>query len=132
MYKVLSIENDEMTKDIELKNIKTGTIDTCFDDSALVSDRNFNFMREGREYKCKIKLFGNVAINLQEKSVLCKVVDNNIIVGTKKMVKVLVEDDEYYISAKKINDFLDTKEFYFKYTRKDLIEVDNITHADLL
>jgi hypothetical protein len=132
MYKVLSIDNDEMTKNIELKNTKTGTIDMCFDDSALVSDRNFDFMKVGGEYKCKIKLFGNVAINLLEKTVLCKVVDKDIIVGTKKMVKVLVEDDEYYIPAKKLNDFLDIKEFYFRYTRKDLIEVDNTTHADLL
>lgn len=48
------------------------------------------------------------------------------------MVKVLVEDDEYYITTKKVNNLVDLKEFYFKYTRKDLIEVDNIIHADLL
>ena len=48
------------------------------------------------------------------------------------MVKVIVETDEYYIPRKKISDFLDLNEFYFKYTRKDLIAVDNIVHADLL
>ena len=48
------------------------------------------------------------------------------------MVKVLVEADEYYIPIKKVNDFLDSKEFYFQYTRKDLIEVNEIIHADLL
>lgn len=132
MYSVVSINNDEMTKNVELKNLKTGTIDVCFDDSALISDMNFDFMNVGSEYNCKIKLFGNAVSNLQEKAILCKIVDKNIIVGTKKMVKVLVEDDEYYIPTKKVNNLVDLKEFYFKYTRKDLIEVDNIIHADLL
>lgn len=134
MYRVLSIDNAEMTKNIELENIKTGTVDMCFDDSALVDNRNFNFMNVGGEYDCKIKLFGNVVMNSykEDKTVLCKIVDRDIVIGTKKMVKVLVENDEYYIPTKKVTDFLELKEFYFKYTRKDLIEVDNITHADLL
>ena len=132
MHKVLSIDSDEMARSIELKNMKTGTIDICFDDSALVSDKNFDFINVGEEYKCKIKLFGNVTTNLQEKSVLCKVLEKDVSVGTKKMVKVIVETDEYYIPIKKISDFLDLNEFYFKYTRKDLVAVDNIVHADLL
>ena len=132
MYKVLSIDSDEMTKNIKLENMKTGTIDICFDDSALVSDKNFDFMNVGEEYKCKIKLFGKSITNQQEKAVLCKIVDKEVFVGTKKMVKVLVEADEYYIPIKKVNDFLDSKEFYFQYTRKDLIEVNEIIHADLL
>ena len=48
------------------------------------------------------------------------------------MVKVLVETDEYYIPIKKIRDFLDLDEIYFRYTRKDLVAVNNIVHADLL
>lgn len=132
MYSVVSIDNDEMTRNVKLKNLKTGTIDMCFDDSAVVSDENFDFMNEGSEYNCKIKLFGNIALNMQDNVALCKIVKENIIVGTQKMIKVLVEDDEYYIPAKKIRKLVDLKEFYFKYTRKDLIEVDNVIHADLL
>lgn len=132
MYSVISIDNDEMTRNVKLENLNTGTIDICFDDSAVVSDENFNFMSEGSAYNCKIKLFGNIASNVQDKVVLCKIVQENIIVGTQKMVKVLVEDDEYYIPAKKISKLVNLREFYFKYTRKDLIEVDNIIHADLL
>ena len=132
MHKVLSIDSDEMARSIELKNMKTGTIDICFDDSALVSDKNFDFINVGEEYKCKIKLFGNVTTNLQENAVLCKVVEKDVSVGTKKMVKVSVETDEYYIPIKKIRDFLDLDEFYFRYTRKDLVAVNNIVHADLL
>lgn len=43
MYKVISINDDEMTRSVELENTTTGTIDDCFDDSALVSDKNFDF-----------------------------------------------------------------------------------------
>lgn len=132
MYSVVSIDNDEMTRNVKLKNLETGTIDTCFDDSAVLSDENFDFMKEGGKYNCKIKLFGNVVSNVQDKAVLCKTIKENIIVGAQKMAKVLVEDDEYYVPAKKISKLVDLKEFYFKYSRKDLIEVDNVVHADLL
>lgn len=132
MYSVVSIDNYKMTRDVKLKNLETGTIDVCFDDSALASNDNFDFMKEGGKYKCKIKLFGNAALDMQDKVVLCKIVDENMIVGTKKMVKVLVEADEYYIPVKKVSNLVDSKQFYFKYTRKDLIEVDDLIHADLL
>ena len=132
MYRVISIDTDEMTKIVKIKNLKTGTIDICFDDSELVSDKNFNFMKVGNEYDCKIKLFGNVVSNVQENAVLCMIANTGIIVGSKKMAIVLIENDAYYIPEKKLNKILNTDKFYFKYTRKDLIAVNNIIHADLL
>jgi hypothetical protein len=39
MYKVISIEEYTATRDIKLQNMQTVTIETCFDDSALVSDK---------------------------------------------------------------------------------------------
>ena len=117
---------------MSLKNMKTGTVDICFDDSALVSDENFDFMSEGNEYDCKIKLFGTVVSDMQENSVLCKIVNTSIVVGTKKMVQVLVGEDQYYIPESKISNVLNSKEIIFKYTRKDLIEVNHVIHADLL
>ena len=132
MYKVISIDTDEMTKTVKIKNLKIGTVDICFDDSELVSDKDFNFMKIGDEYECKIKLFGNVVSNIQENVVLCKLVNTSIMIGSKKMVMVLIENDAYYIPEKKLNKILNTDKFYFKYTRKDLIAVNNIIHADLL
>lgn len=52
MYRVIIIDEDEMTRNIKLENINTGTIDDCFDDSALVSNICFNFMSIGEEYDC--------------------------------------------------------------------------------
>ena len=56
----------------------------------------------------------------------------NIIVGTNSMVKVLVDNDEYYIPQKKLVKAMYLDSFYFRYTRKDLIQVNNIIHADML
>ena len=60
------------------------------------------------------------------------IANTGIIVGSKKMAIVLIENDAYYIPEKKLNKILNTDKFYFKYTRKDLIAVNNIIHADLL
>ena len=132
MYKVISISDDEMTRNIELENSDTGTIEECFDDSALISDINFDFLTIGKEYECKIKLFGTVVQNMQDKTVICKILSKNEMVGTKEMVKVLVENNKYYIPRKKVEKYLDNEMFFFRYTRKDLIEVDNILHSDML
>lgn len=132
MYKVISISDDEMTRNVELENSNTGTIEECFDDSALISDINFNFITIGKEYECKIKLFGTVVQNMQNKTVICKIISKNEKVGTKEMVKVLVDNNEYYIPRKKVEKDLDKEEFLFRYTRKDLIQVDNILHSDML
>ena len=115
-----------------MKNSKTGTIDKCFDDSALVSDNNFDFLKLGGEYNCKIKLFGNVVQDMQDKTVLCEVICKDELVGTKKMVKVLVENDVYYLPVKKVKELGNIEKFYFRYTRKDLIEVNDVIHADFL
>lgn len=132
MYKVISISEDEMTRNVKLENSDTGTIEECFDDSFLISDINFDFLTIGKQYECKIKLFGNVVQDMQDKTVICKILSKNEIIGRKEMVKVLVEKNEYYIPRKKVEKYLNKEMFLFRYTRKDLIEVENILHADML
>ncbi|MDF2596929.1 MAG: hypothetical protein K0R05_2797 [Anaerocolumna sp.] len=132
MYKVIFIEEDEMTRNIKLENTETGTIDECFDDSALVGDNCFDFMEIGKEYNCKIRLFGNIVKETANKVVLCQLVCRNTSVGTANMVKVLVNNDEYYIPQKKLSELGDLELFYFRYSRKDLIQVNDVIHADLL
>lgn len=116
MYKIISISEDEMTRNVELENSDTGTIEECFDDSSLISDINFDFLTIGKEYECKIKLFGNAVQNMHDKTVICKILSKNEMVGTKEMVKVLVENDEYYIPRKKVEKYLDKEMFFFRYT----------------
>jgi len=100
MYELILVEDDEMTRIVKLRNLDSGTIEECFDDSAVVSDEGFNFMKVGQKYECKIKLFGKVVEEANDKSVLCTIVDRNVIIGTKNMVKITVGDDEYYVPQK--------------------------------
>lgn len=132
MYKVISIDDYPATRWVNLKNTVTGTIDECFDDSVLVSKNNFEFMQLGNEYKCKISLFGKVVHDMQDKTVLCKIVDKNVLIGKRKLIKVLVDNDEYYIHNTDVENTADIEKFYFRYARKDLIEVDNVIHPDCL
>lgn len=58
MYELIEIEEYEVTRNLKLKDIDTGIVEECFDDSGVVSDKNFDFMKKGKQYECKIKLFG--------------------------------------------------------------------------
>ena len=133
MYKVIFIKEYAMTRDIKLENSNTGTIDYCFDDSSVVNNNGFGFMKIGVEYECKIKLFGNVVKEIQDTStVFCEILCRDVIIGKKSMIKVQVENDVYYIPQKKLENTINLKSFYFQFTRKDLIQVNNVIHADLL
>lgn len=130
MYKVIKIIDSQATRDIELKNQVTGTVDLCFDDSALVSVDNFEFMEEGRKYNCKIALFGKVVEDRTPECILCKVISEDIIIGNCHLIEITVGKDIYYIFKDNIKNCGDS--FYFYFTRKDLIQVNDTIHPDLL
>lgn len=132
MYELIEIIEDDATRFVKLKNIDTNIIEECFDDSELVSEKNFSFMQIGQQYECKIKLFGKPVSEKSSNSVICKVVSKDIIIGQKPMVEVQVNDNKYYIMKQKVKDYLDCDSFNFYSTRKDLVQVNDIVHADLL
>ena len=131
MYELIEIVATEATRFLKLKNIESGIIEECFDDSAVVSDKNFNFMIVNQRYECKIKLFGKAVREKTDSSVVCKIINKEFIVGKKPMVKVQINNHQYYIARETIKDFLNDESFYFCCTRKDLIQVDDVVHADL-
>ena len=130
MYKVIEVNEAVATRTIELENVETGNIIECFDDSALVSFENFEFMEVGGIYDCKIKLFGRVVDTQTNQSTVCKFL-KTCVVGKKKFFEVCVEEEIYYVALEKVLPNLEKNMFYFETTRKDLIEVDNIIHEDL-
>ncbi len=131
MYQLVEIIPYMMTRDVLLKNLETGLVEKCFDDSE-ISDNNFGFMQVGHRYNCKILLFGDLVPVKTEKSVTCQVVNWNAVIGRSKVAEVRACGGTYYINKKQVQDFLNQKEFEFEFTRKDLIQVDNAVHADLL
>ena len=132
MYEVIDIVDDDATRFIKLKNIDTDNIEECFDDSAVVSDNNFEFMQIGQKYECKIKLFGKPLAERTSNSIICKVVNREVVIGQRAMVEVEINNSKYYVPRQKVSEYLDNDVFHFCFTRKDLVQVDNIIHADLL
>ena len=130
MYEVIEIIEYAMTRDVMLKNLVTGKVEKCFDDSALISDyNNFEFMQVGSCYKCKILLFGNNCIDggLGE-SMFCEITKQEVIIGNYCFAEVKVGNDYYYLPRKEVEQYLDKGSFMYSVSRKDLIQVDNIVH----
>lgn len=132
MYELIDVVEDDATRLVKLKNIDTGIIEECFDDSAVVSDNNFDFMQIGQKYECKIKLFGKPLAERTSNSIICKVVNREVTIGQRAMVEVQISNSKYYIPRQKVSEYLDNDIFNFYFTRKDLVQVNNIIHADLL
>lgn len=132
MYKLISIQEDMMTRNVLIQNLETNTRDLCFDDSALKSDgNNFEFMKIGELYDCKIKLFGDFVETPEERVKEISILNEKAIVGNTEFLEVRVDKDVYYILKNKIKDNKDEKKRLFKISRKDLIQVNDIIHDDL-
>lgn len=132
MYKLLSIQQDMITRVVDLKNMKTQTIETCFDDSATVSiDKTFEFMEVGGVYECKLALFGGVRrMNAGEWNEYT-IVKDSIVIGNALFVQVQLKNDIYYIHQEQILPYLSAKKLMFECVRKDLIQVDGMINEGL-
>ena len=124
MFQVLHIQKSQMTKFITLLNLETGTKERVFDDSSVVSFHDFEFMKEGEIYDCKIELFGDFE---KESGEEITIIERGILVGKRKYLKVQLNSDIYYVLEP---DLPLSEKMYYVYTRKDLIQVDNAIHAD--
>ncbi|MDB7101932.1 MULTISPECIES: hypothetical protein [Enterococcus] len=126
MYKLLSIEASVATRNLELENLDTATIDLCFDDSAVTSFKNFDFMQINEVYDCKIFLFGGQDDSGEKFQYI-----NDVSIGRTVLSEVANEKgDVYYINKISASEsFSKQRKLSYKYTRKDLIQVKTIIHA---
>lgn len=122
IYKVKSFVNFQITRDIFLENIETGTIDVTFDDD----EDKFDFLNVGETYSCKITLLGNIVDVNDERAVYCRILEKDVMIGVDYYTKILIEEDIYYYYTEEADKvYLNEKdEFYIKYSRKDLAEVE--------
>lgn len=132
LYELLEINENMATRFLKLKNLETGKLEECFDDSAVVGEQNFDFMEKNHRYNCKIKLFGKVVDEKTDNSTLCRIINEEVHVGTRQMVEVAMGVGHYYIPKNRINNPRRNESFYFLCVRKDLIQVDDVVHADYL
>ncbi|MGG5342788.1 hypothetical protein [Enterococcus sp. AZ192] len=127
MYRLLSIEESAATRNLELKNLKTGTIEWCFDDSAVTSSKNFDFMEINEAYNCRIYLLGE----LNDTGENLKYI-KDVVIGNRDLSEVVNEEgDVYYINRIPGSEFSSIgKMLNYNYTRKDIVQVNNIVHSD--
>lgn len=111
-----------MDRFIYLKNLETGVVEYCFDNSMTVSDDNFEFMKIGQNYRCKIVLVGDQMEAPTEHAKKYVVVSKENI-GTKVFLKVKVNDNFYYVLANGMNSN-NGNVIFFEAFRKDLLEVN--------
>lgn len=126
----MDIEDYTWTRFLWLKNINTNEIEECFDDSVL-EDNNFSFMKIGETYHCKINLFGKASLTPLENYYACKIIQESVPIGKKVRAKIELNGGIYYIPKQDIS-FLTPlrKQFYYSYTRKDLMQVNDTIHFD--
>ncbi len=132
MFKVIKINRCAATTFIDMLNLETGTVDKCFDDSAVVSYQNFDFMEEGEIYDCKIELFGNFTDKANNLSTELTIVGTGVVVGKTKYLKVMIGDDVYFIPESEVKNVELKRKMHYVFTRKDLIQADDVIHADCL
>ncbi len=130
MYKVLRIEPYVMTRSLDLLNEETEAVFYCFDDSDISGDPDFSFMEVGKSYDCKLSLFGDVVRDETPDCLLCKVIGYEKI-GVKERARVQAGKEIFYIPKWKVEN-LESEPFLYRYSRIDLIQVDDVIHGDFL
>lgn len=125
MYKLLSIEDYFSTRDLELQNMDNQVKEKCFDDSILLDFKNFDFMEIGQIYDCKILLFGEISGQGEPFVYIGEEMIGRKLFGKLKDKRSSV----YYIEKnssvlfQEVNDII-----YVDYSRKDLIQVNELIH----
>lgn len=128
MYKLQSIEEYGTTRVLILENVGTGRQERCFDDSLLLDFNNFEFMKVGNSYQCKILLVGKVDSAGELFTYLGKER-----VGSKNLLKLAGSDQSlYYLDEGGVWYTLqENQSLMVSYSRKDLIQVEEILHPSL-
>ena len=60
-YRVREIEQFDVTRNLVLQSLNSGREYLVFDDSDILGDNQFSFMKRDGEYECSIGIFGELA-----------------------------------------------------------------------
>ena len=138
MYKLLAVNEFAVTRDVVLESCETGKIEICFDDSAVRNDNqdDFWFMEIGKTYDCRILLFDARIIDpselAEEYCMLCASTNREFILGESTLLQIKNDDNIYYVSNEIIKNITDKDVFWLKYSRKDLIQVNDVINPGYL
>ncbi|MDB7638143.1 hypothetical protein [Ligilactobacillus ruminis] len=95
LYKVITIKNYEFTRDIVVESQTSKQRYTVFDDSDLVGNDQFSFVREQEIYDCKLGILDEVTPSGETFNVLSKEK-----IGKMNLLKISNSDgDNFYLPA---------------------------------
>lgn len=66
MYKLLKIDQFEITRNLIMKNLNDQEDITVFDDTDITGHDDFKFMQVGQDYECKIAILAKTKNHHQE------------------------------------------------------------------
>lgn len=120
MYKVITIKNYEFTRDIIVESKKSKQQYIVFDDSDLVGNDQFSFVREQEIYDCKLGILGEVTPSGKTFNVLSKEK-----IGKMNLLKISNSDgDNFYLSA--ATNLKIGSQIKLSIKRYDLLSVNNV------
>lgn len=120
MYKVVAIRNYEFTRDIIVESQNSKQQYTAFDDSDLIGNDQFFFVKEQEIYDCKLGILGEANLSGETFDVLSKET-----VGKMNLLKVSNSDgDNFYLPA--TADIKIGSQIKLNVKRYDLLSVNNI------
>lgn len=124
MYKLNKIINYEVTRDLILESGKSKQEYTVFDDSDILGNDEFDFLKVGNKYQCKIGIFGDVSDSDNGTKFLVLGKEK---IGNRYFEKVVNSQDDIFfmpICATFTTDSI----IYIKIRRYDLLEVNDIVY----
>lgn len=132
MYTLLREKEYAVDRDVWLRNEETGTIDVCFDFSLAFDETGFAFMEIGKQYECKIYLFGRAEKGPINGAEQYEVLSWSKQIGLDTFVKVRHGGDIYYVDPDEVKEFQGNSYIWFAPSRKDLIQVNDKIHWSCL
>lgn len=120
MHKVITIKNYEFTRDIVVESQMSKQRYTVFDDSDLVGNDQFSFVREQEIYDCKLGILGEVTPSGETFNVLSKEK-----IGKMNLLKISNSDgDNFYLPA--TTNLKIGSQIKLSVKRYDLLSVNNV------
>ena len=124
MYELTKIINYEVTRDLVLESQKTNQSYTVFDDSDILGDDKFNFLKTGNRYSSRISILGDLRDTVS--GTKFKVIGQEKVGGVKFRKVFNSVGDLFYLPD------YDTKEsnsiIYLNVKRYDLLSVNEIIY----
>lgn len=122
MYKVVAIRNYEFTRDIIVESQNSKQQYKAFDDSDLIGNDQFSFVKEKEIYDCKLGILGETNPSGEIFDVLSREK-----VGKMNLLKVSnLDGDNFYLSA--TTDVKIGSQIKLNVKRYDLLSVNDIVN----